>query len=708
MTLSGARHARAMPRGPIVAPGRRGPLRTATIAASLATLAIASGVGAQVVPDSTRGDTSRLQPVVVRGAAAPATVGGASAVVVSIDSLRLSPGALFDDAVARLPFIHVRQNSRGEAEISMRGSESRQVAVFVDGVPITLAWDHRADISAVPLTGIDRLVLVRGVSSLLYGPNTLGGIVDVGLAGGGTPGSAGSPLRIQSSVDEFGAYGLSLAGATPVQAAGGELLVRGGVGYRQREGFAAARDVVDPGSTPHASWFGDRALRANSDLRHYDAFGSLRYRRSSGAFLALTGTGFTAERGVTPELHSDTPRFWRYPTVSRQIAVLSGGTPAIMTPFGGGTVRASLGYDRGEFDIDQYDSNAYSTITGSEYGEDRTLTARVLATHSLATRGELRLGFTGASVTHDELLNDVTAARYRQRLWSLGTEADVGLGTAGSISAGVAYDAAATPETGGRPSFEDLSQWGARLGGTVTVMEDVLRLHISASRRARFPALRELYSTALSQFEPNPDLKPETLNAIEGGATAQLGSMQLQGVAFHHRLEDAVVRVRLSSPTRFQRINRDEIRTTGVELLAGWAGAGATVDADLTLQDIDVIDRTANDAERRPEHLPEAEAGLRATIPLVAGFRGIVFGRYTGRQYCVNPNVAGQVDRADDSVRGDAGVERVFRLVRGTSRVLFRTMRVSAMLDNVGNSLIYSQCGLPEPGRTLRFGIEIG
>jgi iron complex outermembrane receptor protein len=675
---------------------------------AVAQLAATSPAAAQTIPDSTRRDTSRLESVVVRGASAPATVGGASAVVVALDSLRLAPSALFDEAIGRLPFIHVRQNSRGEAEISMRGSESRQVAVFVDGVPITLAWDHRADVSAVPLTGVDRLVLVRGVSSLMYGPNTLGGIVDVGLAGVGGPGLAASPLQIKSSVDEFGGYGLSVAGATPIQAAGGELLLRGGAGYRERDGFAGARDISDPGSVADASWFGDRSLRTNSDLRHYDGFATLRYRRASGAFLGLTGTGFKAERGVTPELHNDSPRFWRYPTVSRQIAVLSAGTSPIMTPFGGGAVRASVGYDRGEFDIDQYDSNAYTTITGSEYGEDRTFTARVLATHSVAARGEFRLGFTGATVTHDELIDDTDAATYKQRLWSVGTEADIGVGETGSISAGVAYDAAATPETGGRPPFEDLSQWGARVGGSVNVMDEALRLHISASRRARFPALRELYSSALNQFEPNPGLKPETLNAVEGGATMRLAGIDLQGVLFHHRLEDAVVRVRLSSPTRFRRVNRDEIRTTGVELLAGWAGAGMTLDADLTLQDIKVYDQTANDAERRAEHLPEAEAGLRASLPLVAGIRGLAFGRYTGRQYCVNPNVAGQVDSADDSIRGDVGIERVISLARGTSRALFRTMRLSAMVDNVSNSLIYSQCGLPEPGRTLRFGVEIG
>ena len=708
--LTGSAPARAfVPRSLLVAMASRGAGRTVAAAAIvLAVLASDTTAGAQAIPDSTRRDTSRLEAVVVRGTSAPATVGGASAVVVAVDSLRISPSALFDQAVARLPFIHVRENSRGEAEISMRGSESRQVAVFVDGVPITLAWDHRADISVVPLTGVERLVLVRGVSSLLYGPNALGGIVDVGLADAGLVASTRRSLRVRSSIDEFGAYGLTVAGAAPTQAPGGELILRGGVGYREREGFAGARDIIDPGAIDDASWFGDRTLRANSDLRHYDAFATLRYRRPAGGWMGLTATGFRAERGVTPELHSENPRYWRYPSISRRIAVLSGGTGALMTPFGAGTVRASLGYDRGTFDIDQYDTNEYTTISGSEDGEDRTLTGRVLGTHSLGARGELRLGLTGAHVTHDELINDTDAATYQQRLWSLGTEADIGVGSTGSISGGVAYDAAATPRTGGRPPFPDLSQWGARLGGGVTTMGDALRLHVSASRRARFPSLRELYSSALHQFEPNPNLRPETLNAFEGGVTTRVGGFDLQGVLFHHRLEDAVVRARLASSARFQRINRDEVRTTGVELLAGWSGRGMAVDADVTLQDIDVHDPTVNDAERRPEHLPEAEAGLRASVPLPFDVRGLVFGRYTGRQYCVNPDVAGQIDFIDDTVRSDIGIERAFDLVRGTSRAVLRTIRVSAMLDNVANSLIYSQCGLPEPGRTLRFGIEIG
>jgi outer membrane receptor protein involved in Fe transport len=77
--------------------------------------------------------------------------------------------------------VHVRTNSRGEAEISVRGSESRQVAILLDGVPLTLGWDARTDVSVLPAGAIQELNLVRGVSSVLHGPNVLGGVVEVGV-----------------------------------------------------------------------------------------------------------------------------------------------------------------------------------------------------------------------------------------------------------------------------------------------------------------------------------------------------------------------------------------------------------------------------------------------------------------------------------------------------------------------------------------------
>src|SRR5687768_3252724 len=133
---------------------------------SLYTLALvgllAPVLGAQTPPDSTRPDSARvLRPVTVTETRAAGVVGGASAVLVKPEALRSSPAPLLEQALRESPFVHVRQNSRGEMELSVRGSDSRQAAVFMDGVPITLGWDHRTDPSLIPITGTESITIVR-------------------------------------------------------------------------------------------------------------------------------------------------------------------------------------------------------------------------------------------------------------------------------------------------------------------------------------------------------------------------------------------------------------------------------------------------------------------------------------------------------------------------------------------------------------------
>ena len=104
-----------------------------------ALLSLPQAVSAQV-PDSARADSARrLKTVTVSAARAAATVGGASAVVVRSTELRTTPAPALDQALREAPFVLVRQNSRGETELSVRGSDSRQTAVLWTACPLPWA-----------------------------------------------------------------------------------------------------------------------------------------------------------------------------------------------------------------------------------------------------------------------------------------------------------------------------------------------------------------------------------------------------------------------------------------------------------------------------------------------------------------------------------------------------------------------------------------
>lgn len=673
------------------------------------TLALALAIGsahAQGGRDSARADSVKraasLPDLEVRGVRPMLTTGGSAAVRVRLDSLPLPPAPTLEQTLRQIPMLHVRKNSRGEAEISVRGSESRQVAVLVDGIPLSLAWDARADVSVLPSTAFQEVSFVRGLSTMLYGPNVLGGVVELPM-GHSSIRPDRSSAELLSGLDHVGAFGTTASVTVPIGGAAGKWLFRGGAGFRDSPGVPLAKSVVEPLS-------GEKELRSNTDSKNVDGFASLRYQGGSGSWFSVAATTFKAERGIAAELGFDNARFWRYPDISRTLAIVSAGTGAHRSPFGGsGDFEASVGVDVGQTDIDTYSARDYATVNGFEDGKDRTLTFRALADQTLGSRGDLRTAFTISDIRHDEFL-PAGDARYRQQLMSVGAETvwrliDMGRGiNVLRLSVGAAYDVGKTPETGGRePKQPTLTELGGRVGLTMVAADGRLLAHAGVSRRGRFPALRELYSGALNRFTPNPDLKPENLVAAEAGITARFGSTsEIQLVGFRHQMNDAVVRITLPD-NKFQRVNRNRLKSAGVEVLASTVIGRVALGGDLTVQSVDLTNTQA-DITNRPENLPDAFGGayVRAMLPL--GLRVGAEARYTGSQFCIDPATGDDAELASGAVfNGDLSREFRLRAAGGW----FSRIEARVAVDNLGDKAMYDQCRLPEPGRLLRIQLRL-
>ena len=634
----------------------------------------------------------RVGEIIAQAARPLATTGGASAIEIRIDSLRMRAAPTLDQLLRQVPLVQVRVNSRGESQFSLRGfgSDARQVAVVVDGIPLNFGWDDRADLSVLPTTAARSLTVARGLPSLLYGPNILGGVVEIGVARGG-PDLSVSGLRADAGVDNTGATGVSAALTHPFRSASAGWLLRAGVGHRQRDNFPFAGDSAD----------GPDDTRLNTDLNHVDGFASLSYRKPGGGWADASVSAYKAERGIAPEMHVGAPRFWRYPEMSRAFAVIAAGTGHQKSFLGGvGDIELSIGADVAHTEIDQYSDNTFTTIASEEDSDDKNLTVRLRADQTVGSSSELRAGFTYTDINHAEVLNPGIASEYQQRLWSAGLELHVQPTSRMRWTGGVAIDGGETPKSGDKPSLEPLTAWGARAGLTSPISDAVI-LHAGASARSRFPSLRELYSDALGRFEPNPNLAAERLLAFEAGASWSGRTADLQAVAFHHVLDDAIVRVAVPGTGRFQRVNRDRQVGTGVELLTGMRVNEFSLSGDLVVQRTTLEDESTG-ASSQPEYQPDllAGVGLAGPIPLHARFD--LRGRYTGKQSCINPDSGSEVG-LDPSTRVDAEVSRSWRIRRGTMSVL----ELAIGGDNLGDTAIYDQCGLPQPGRTFRVQLRV-
>lgn len=672
------------------------------LAAGLACTGGPGGVAGQV-PDTLPRDTVvfRMRELRIEATRPIASVSGASAVRLSLQSPRVAAVPLLEEALRELPFVQVRENSRGEAQLTLRGTESRQLAVLVDGVPLTLGWDARTDLSLIPIDAAREIELFRGISSVLHGPNVLGGVVSIEI-GHGSVDPARRLNGAQGGVDATGAmFGGVRLGRTWSSGDGG-LSVQAGGAYRSRDGVPLPGGVAQPaGADPHR--------RLNSDLDHASAFFTGRYESEAGGWVSMSTFGYRAAKGVPPELHVRSPRRWRIPDTKRFVGTVSAGTAWGRTPLGTGDFEVSIGVDAGDAQIDEFDTLAYEEVVGQEFADDRTLTLRALSDHELGA-GVLRSALTWAETRHVERLVPGDRSVFRQRLLSLGGEAELplagpdgGFWSGVRISLGASFDRGSTPETGGRQAREAIDDWGARIGGSAQVGRRV-RLHMGASRRVRFPSLRELYSGALGRFVPNPGLAPEALRALESGVTGTIDAfgaeVEAQAVLFLQSFSNAIVRTGLGDG-RFRRENRRRVDAGGLELLADARWGGLSLGGDLTWQDVNVTDERSPGLSPRPEYQPAIAGGVHVEGPLPAGLRARAAAEMVGRQFCVDPDLGRDV-ALDPTTRLNLVVSREFAIGGPMG-----TLQTSLSLDNLADAAVFDQCGLPRPGRLLRLQFRL-
>ncbi len=64
-------------------------------------------------------------------------------------------------------------------DFTLRGSTSAQVLVLVDGLPAPGSFSNTVELGNLPTTGVDRIEIVEGGGSTLYGTGAVGGVINI-------------------------------------------------------------------------------------------------------------------------------------------------------------------------------------------------------------------------------------------------------------------------------------------------------------------------------------------------------------------------------------------------------------------------------------------------------------------------------------------------------------------------------------------------
>lgn len=148
----------------------------------------------------TSSQTSALSPVVVTGSREPMPLDRLVGDITVIDEqrIRASSADSLETLLSREGGIQLsRSGGPGQtAGVLLRGSSSSSVVVLVDGVRVGSATLGQTDLSGLSLTSIERIEILRGPGSSLYGSDAVGGVVQIITKRGEGPLSLSAHLAV--------------------------------------------------------------------------------------------------------------------------------------------------------------------------------------------------------------------------------------------------------------------------------------------------------------------------------------------------------------------------------------------------------------------------------------------------------------------------------------------------------------------------------
>ena len=468
---------------------RTASLRTPLLAAGISTLvAFPSITSAQQA-----GPEAMLSPVQVTSSRTPQSARDvlADTIVITAEEIAASGHRNLDELLQQKRSIEISRNGGPgtNASLFLRGASNAQNVVLIDGVRVASSSVGGATWSALPLSQIERIEVVYGPRSTIYGADAIGGVVQLFTKKGQ------GPLHFNADVG-VGSYGTRTLDGGLSGETGGEHSVHYAfsVGREKSRGFSA--------TTP------DNLFSYNPDRDGYT-------RESGSGQLSMdlapgheVGLRFLQSRLDAQFDNGDTGYNDRTITDIGAYSVFSRNR---LLPNWTSLLQLSRGVDKSRTPSDFGDAIGNTRQDLITWQNDITLGTDLLQVllerriEHVATSDE---GVTGSRATN------ALAAVYQMKRG--------------------AHLASASVRT------DDSTQYGAKTTGSLAYgyrLSDALRVNGSAGTSFRAPSYNELYYPQYGV----PTNRPESGKNVEAGVYYEKGNDQFSAVYYRNRVTDLLV-----------------------------------------------------------------------------------------------------------------------------------------------------------------------
>ena len=414
------------------------------------------------------------------------------------------------------------------ASAFIRGAEARHTLVLVDGVAINNLNFSLASLEHIALSNVERIEVVRGNVSSLYGSAALGGVIQIFTREAGRDSFANLSMQAGSGglVQVQAGAGIKIGTGTRLSISAESLTDRG---------FNAIDQGKRAGTNPDIDGYSRRTISLG--LSQDIGIGKVSFSANES-----TGTAaYDSEFGPASQVDES--------SFTLRSASLSG-----KFRLGKGVeldTTLSSGIDKLKADVTAFPyfvssfSDSANVSMRWQFAPGNTVTAGLDTTrqriesdtvYNASSRqlNSARLGYVGDFQRHEVQVN-VRQDRYSD--------------------------------------FGTAATWLAAYGYKLT---DAWRFNVSASTGFSAPTFNDLYFP----FGGNPNLRPEQLQSAELGVRYVGDVNQMRAVLFSNRFTDLI-----GNDANFDRVNISQARNQGLEMSYQGSWGATRVMAGLTLQD---------------------------------------------------------------------------------------------------------------------------
>ena len=602
-----------------------------------------------------------------------------------VEELREFDRDTLADAVTLLPGVSSSvSGARNEQTLYVRGFDIKHVPIFVDGIPIYVPYDGYPDLGRFTTFDLSEVIVSKGFTSVLYGPNTMGGAINmVSRRPEKTfEGNMGAGINSDSAYNSYLNLGTNQQ----------TWYLQGGASYLDSDHYNLADDFT-------ATKTENGNNRENSYQQDEKVNLKLGFTPNKDDEYALSYIYQHGEKGTPPYAGSDptiTARYWQWPYWDKQSYYFTSKTHFNDKAY----LKTRVFYDIFENALNSYDNNSYTTITKpyafkSSY-DDYTDGGSVEIGSSFLPGNLIKLAAHYKQDVHREHNDGKPDQRFEDQIFSTGLEDTITFNTSMYAITGISYDTTDTKDA------DDVSADGLITdfpkGDTSGVNPqfglffkptEASTVHASVAQKTRLPSIKDRYSYRLGTAIPNPYLDPEqSINYEIGYENQQLAQMRIQTTAFYNDVSDYIQMIKVADPdqagmTTKQNQNIGEVALYGLEVeLAGYLFTTLEVGCNYTLTK---SDNQTDESELT--NIPEHKVVTYLKYTFFDRLTGLVDAEFDSKRYSSSDGsqIAGGFAVANLKVSYDFG----------------KGIIGETGLKNICDSNYELEEGYPEAGRTL-------